>query len=94
MVLGKLILVYLYALWLLCEKKIKKIVPLLLFVFLISALSVIVKKNVTSSNIAKRALYNQTSFVHRTTFKRQSKPDENQIANFSCFSSQWKRFLL
>lgn len=44
MVLGKLILVYLYALWLLCGKKIKKIVPLLLFVFLISALSVIVKK--------------------------------------------------
>ena len=74
-------------------KKEKKIVPLLLFVFLISALSVM-SKNVTSSNIAKRALYNQTSFVHKTTFKRQSKPDENQIANFSCFSSQWKRFLL
>lgn len=93
MVLGKLILVYLYALWVLCGKKRKK----LYFFYCLSfslALYQSLSKNVTSSNIAKRALYNQTSFVHKTTFKRQSKPDENQIANFRCFSSQWKRFLL
>ena len=86
MVLGKFILVYFYALWVLRRKKEKK---LYLFYCLSFSLALYqsLSKNVTSSNIAKRALYNQTSFVHKTTFKRQSKPDENQIANFSCFSS-------
>lgn len=93
MVLGKFILVYFYALWVLRRKKEKK---LYLFYCLSFSLALYqsLSKNVTSSNIAKRALYNQTSFVHKTTFKRQSKPDENQIANFSCFSSQRRKFFL